>query len=117
MNLSLSIKAEGAAAALKAVTGERPVVSYEPGGYAKLYWDPNQIARLQGKVDQRLTQGVTMALAPAQPPKAGDLVVDWGPVVNPVLMRKALPAAIGLGLGVLAVGFVLGRVSHGRSRR
>lgn len=110
-DLNLQFKAEATSAALKAVTGERPVIQYAPGGYAKLYWDAGQVARLQGKVDRKLTQGVTMALAPAPQPKAGELLVDWGPVVNPVLARKAIPVVLGVSVAVLALGFLIGRMS------
>ena len=115
-DLNLQLKAEASSAALKAVTGERPVISYE-NGYARLYWDSAQIARLQGKVDGRIKQGVTMALAPSTPPKKGELIVEWGPVVNPVLVRKAVPALLAVSAGVLVAGIVIGRLTKRSSRR
>jgi hypothetical protein len=112
-DISLQFKAQAASAALGAVTGERPVIAYQ-NDYARLYWDTAQVAKLQGKVDKRLTKGVTMALAPATPPKSGDIVVDWGPVVNPVLAKRALPALVGVSVAVLALGFLIGRLSKKR---
>lgn len=86
------IKSQGLAFAIKTATGELPTVS-DYSDYSELTFDEDQVKRLRQKLKNALSS------AP------GDVRVDLGPVITPVVLEKIAPLAI---IGLLGA-YVLGR--------
>jgi hypothetical protein len=87
------LKAEAVAAAIKAATGVRAVVR-DAGKYAEITFGPADQVALRAWIEKQLT---------AKP--SGDVRFNLGPVVHPLVLRKALPFL----LGAAAAGFLLSR--------
>jgi hypothetical protein len=86
------IKSQGTALAIKAATGEMPLVTdYE--NYTTLSFSPEQIKNLRVKLKS------AMNAAP------GEVRVDFAPIITPVVLEKIAPLAL---LGLLGV-YLLGR--------
>lgn len=96
MKLTTTIKAEAVAAALGKLTGARPVV-HDVGGRAVIRWRDEDLPVARAWLDTQLSKG---GGAPA------DVSVDLVPVVTPYAARTVLPVV----LGVLLVGYIMGRV-------
>ena len=104
-NLRVTLKAEAAAQALAAITGEEPHIIYGPD-YARVYWSTDQQARLQAKFARGLDVAASKAMTPTAP---GEVRVDYAPIVNPVIARRTAPLAIVVAVGLVGLGFLLGR--------
>lgn len=63
--------------------------------YSRLYYQPDRLLQMQKKVEK---------MASTAP---GDLRIDWLPVIQPYAVKRAAPYV----LGVLALGFLLGRMT------
>jgi len=85
------LKSQGLAFAIKAATGENPLVSDYPD-YSELTFDPEQVKRLRDKLRSALS---------AAP---GDVRVDLSPVVVPVVLEKIAPLAIAGIIGIYLLG-------------
>ena len=90
-NIQRTLRSQGLAVAIKAATGEAPLVSDYPE-YSELTFDPEQVKRLRAKL-----RGALVA-AP------GDVRVDLSPVVVPVVLEKILPLALAGLLGAYLLG-------------
>lgn len=80
--------------ALEQVTGKEPVVQ-DMGDYIKIYWKDEDIPAITKKINDITSKE-----------EKGDIRVDWMPVVAPIAIKKALPYAV----GILVVGYVLGKI-------
>lgn len=81
------------AAALRGITGIEARVVGKPQ-YAAIQWGPSEAAALRGWVERQTSK------AP------GDIRVEYMPALTPLMVRKAIPWVI----GVLAVGYLAGKV-------
>ena len=79
--------------ALEQVTDKKPVVQ-DMGDHIKIYWKDEDIPAITKKINDIISRK-----------EKGDIRVDWMPVVAPIAIKKALPYAI----GILVVGYVLGK--------
>lgn len=93
MRFETELKAEAIAAAVKAAVGVRPQI-VDGGKYALLRFSPSGQVAARGWLESQF----------GKPP--GDVRVDVGPVVNPVVLKKALPYL----LGALALGVIIGKL-------
>lgn len=96
MRFDTELKAEAVAAAIKAATGVRPVIR-DAGKYAEITWGPADQVALRSWIDKQLTKRPT-----------GDIRFVLGPVVHPLVLKKALPFL----LGAMAAGFLLSRMAQ-----
>jgi len=94
MNYLTELKAHGIALALEKVTGVEPIVE-EKETYYSIHWLPAEQSQVLQNLSDRL-------------PETGDsdIRIEWFPVVRPVIIKKALPYAI----GIFAAGFLIGKV-------
>ena len=92
MSIQTVATAEGYAAALYALTGT-PATAKHAANYSEVYFsDP---ARARAWVEEQLKPG-----------DPGTVRVDFLPVVLPVVLKRAVPVALGL----LALGYLLGKM-------
>lgn len=89
-------KAKALALALQKITGVEPSLSYETD-HVLIYYQPDRLKQVQTYVEKIAASGK----------KPGDVRVNWMPVVTPFAVKKAVPYV----LGILAVGYVLGKAT------
>lgn len=92
MSLQSIATAEAYGAALKALTGVPATVTHKAEYSEVRFSDPNLAS-----------SWIEQQLKPGQP---GDVRVDLMPAVLPVVLKRAVPVA----LGILAVGYLLGKI-------
>ncbi len=106
----LTIKAEGVAAALGALTGYTPTVLYaedESGNpVAYIRWDEGGRVALRARLGPVLDSMTARAYRPSP---AGPIRVQWEEVVGPVLAERSVPYAGLIALGVFTLGVLVGR--------
>ena len=81
-------------AALNLITDENPIIEDHPD-YSMIRFTPGQQEKFRAYINNVLTG------------KPGAIRFDTDPIVNPIILKTAIPYA----LAILAVGFVLGRLS------
>ena len=85
-------KAKAMGVFLERLFGEPVSYLYEDK-FVTVYYEPDRLKRVQDKIGQLATK------AP------GDVRLNWVPMVTPYALKKAVPYAIGL----LAVGYLVGK--------
>jgi hypothetical protein len=91
---AITIKTEAIAAALSTILGSAPVTSYSDGK-GKITFTTDQSKKFQTLIDSaKIKTGAT------------DLNIDFMPVVMPVVLKKVIPYALGL----IAVGYIIGKL-------
>jgi len=93
-SLTTRLQAEALAFAIETATQEKPYVSYFADGHAELYFDKEQIPRLQSFVNTLIKK------AP------GNVRINFAPVLIPVILKKILPVMLLL----LAGGYLVGKL-------
>lgn len=87
-------KARATGLVMAAALGVEP--SYEHhDNYIRLYYPPESLPSVRAKIDEMITG------------PAGDVRIDFGPMLTPFAVRKVLPIAAGLLIG----GILLGRMT------
>lgn len=99
-NLVTSAKVEGVSLALAQILGSTPNTQLYDS-YGKISFTPEQTTKLQNMIDSAMVNKGD-----------DDVQIDLIPVVLPILLKKIVPVA----LGVLIVGYILGR-RHGKGRK
>lgn len=94
MNLVTTAKAQALSIALEQATGERPEVQ-DMGDHIRVYWNTVDHKSIQSKIEKMISKK-----------EPGEIRVEWLPVVTPIAIKKLLPLALGL----VAVGFVVGKL-------
>lgn len=94
MNVVTRLKAEGIALALEKLTGQEPIIQ-DNETYYSLYWTNAQQAEILETLNEKFASG-----------GESEIRVEWFPVVRPVVIKKALPYAI----GIFAAGFIIGKI-------
>lgn len=87
-------KAQGVGLALKTVFGQEPSYLYEDN-YVQVYYQPDRLKKVQSKIAQMAAAGPS------------DVRIDFVPMITPIAIKKALPYAVGL----LAVGYLVGKMT------
>jgi|WetSurMetagenome_2_1015567.scaffolds.fasta_scaffold06083_7 hypothetical protein len=94
VSTTTSLKTEAIAAALSTILGSSPVTSYS-NGKGKITFTSDQSKKFQTMIDSvKLKSGAT------------DINIDFLPVVMPVVLKKTVPYILGL----VAIGYVLGKI-------
>ncbi len=92
-NITSIGKAKAQGLLLKRLFGVEP--NYEYGSdHVRVYWQPDKLKIVQ------------MKIAKMQTVQPGDVRIDWFPAVSPLVIKKALPYA----LGAVVLGYVLGKM-------
>lgn len=86
-------KAQGTGLLLEQLFGVPVAYEYNPD-HVRVYYQPDRLKQVQGKI-------ATMAAG-----GPGDVRIDWFPMISPVALKQAAPYAVGL----IAAGFLLGRL-------
>lgn len=86
-------KAQGTGLLLEQLFGVPVSYEYNPD-HVRVYYQPDRLKQVQGKVQTMASGG------------PGDVRIEWFPMVSPVVLKTAAPYAIGL----IAAGFILGRL-------
>jgi hypothetical protein len=94
MNTLTEIKADAIALLAEKTLGVRPKVD-DMGTYAKIYYLPGQLPVVQEKFDSLVSSD-----------KPSDIKIEWFPVVQKIAIKKAFPYV----LGILATGFIIGKI-------
>lgn len=94
MNVVTRLKAEGIALALETITGQQPVI-VDNETYYTIYWTYAQQKEILETLNEKLTSD-----------GESEIRVEWFPIVRPMVIKKALPYAI----GIFAVGFIVGKI-------
>lgn len=90
--VSNSLQAAGLIAAVKIITGEDPIVTNYPT-YTEISFTPSQQVKLRDQLEAMLSSS------------AGSVRVTAGPVVYPVVLKRAIPLLI----IAFALGFIIRR--------
>lgn len=93
---ALVLQAEGINMAIEKLTGEKAYIQYSPGG-ADLYFTPQQIQRARPFLS---------AILEKKPSGKDNINIHAAPIVAPIILKKAAPLIIGL----VAFGFILGKL-------
>ena len=104
-NFQLTIRAEATAETLAQVTGQRPTIAYG-NGYARLYWTPDQQQALTRSLVGQIDRAAAGALKPGNP---GPIRVEYGPIVNAAMAKRAGPPLLVVSLALLGLGWWIGR--------
>lgn len=86
-------KAQGTGLLLEQLFSVPVSYDYQPS-HVRVYYQPDRLKQVQGKI-------ATMAAG-----GPGDVRIDWFPMISPVALKQTAPYAIGL----IAAGFLLGRL-------
>lgn len=95
-NITAITKAQALGLAMQKITGIEPSYDYKPD-HVLVYWQPDRLKRMQGYVEKLASSGR----------KPGDVRVNWMPVITPFAIKKAVPYIVGM----LAVGYILGKAT------
>jgi hypothetical protein len=93
-NLQTTLKASAIQIAARELTGISPEIEQYPD-HVRLFWTPENQRAMQQYIENQL-----------KPRPAGDVQIDVAPILLPLGVKKVLPYA----LGILAIGFIIGRV-------
>lgn len=85
-------KAQAAGLIMKQVLGTEPSYEYRDN-YVRVYYPPDALRQVRSKLQE-------IATAPA-----GDMRIDWAPIVTPYAIKKVLPIAA----GILFLGIMIGK--------
>jgi hypothetical protein len=107
-SFQLAIRAQAIAETLAQVTGHRPTIAYG-SGFARLYWTPAQQQILSTQLGRHLDRAAIGALKPGQP---GPIRVEYAPVINAAVSKRAAPIAMAAAALLIGLGFVLGKGGH-----
>lgn len=81
-------------ALLSKLFGVAPSYEYNPD-HVRIYYQPDRLKQVQDRVNQMATSG------------PGDVRIDWFPMIQPIVLKQALPYAI----GAIALGYFLGKMT------
>lgn len=95
-----NVKATAVSQAIKSVTGIAPVVDTRDPRVTWVRTVPAHSKWMESVFVKAVTKNPNA--------KAADLKVDIFPALNPILLKRALPALVLLGAGVFAVGYFVG---------
>lgn len=87
-------KASAIALLAEHALGVKPTVK-DMGTYARIYYTPDQLPVVQEKFNDFVSND-----------KPSDIKIEWFPVVQNVAFKKAFPYV----LGILATGFIIGKI-------
>jgi hypothetical protein len=104
-HFQLTIRAEATAETLAHITGQRPTISYGPD-FARLYWTPDQQKQLTSVLVGQIDRAAAGALKPGNP---GPIRVEYGPIVNAAMARRAGPPLLAVSLALIGLGWYIGR--------
>lgn len=91
-------KVQAIALGIMAATGRYPKITRQGGGKVLIELYPDQVETGREIVRDWLSAGPS------------DIQVDIKPVVVPVVMEKYWPWVIGVPVGIVALGYLLGRI-------
>lgn len=86
-------KAQVYGLALKEIFGQSPSYNYE-GDHVRIYYQPDRLVKVQQRIKDMSSRSPS------------DVRIDWLPIVQPQMIKKALPFAV----GIFAVGYIIGKL-------
>jgi hypothetical protein len=92
-NITDIATAQGYGFLMKQMFGVEPDYDYQ-GDYVRVYYSKDKLPGVQRNIEGMSAE------------KPGSIRVDWFPMVAPLAAKKAIPIAVGL----VAVGFILGKL-------
>jgi hypothetical protein len=94
MDIDRATQAAAISSVLNLLTDEEPIIN-DYGSYSMIRFTPGQQAKISKLINDSLTG------------KPGAIRFDAAPIVNPIIIKQAIPYAVAL----IAAGFLLGRLS------
>lgn len=79
---------------LQKLFGVPPSYEYAPD-HVRIYYEPDRLKQVQQRVNAMATSG------------PGDVRIDWFPMIQPIVLKQALPYAV----GAVILGYLLGKMT------
>lgn len=89
-NVQVIAKAKATGLIMSKMLGVEPDYEYAEN-YVRVYYQPDKLQTVQGNVNLMANK------------KDGEIKIDWLPIVQPLIIKKALPYLLGAGLLVYLI--------------